>query len=100
MTVNINPPGVIDCTKCGDELTQKKRPLCQGCVDDACADVEIDCGICGRHRAECCDDCASSGTAEKVREYAARRKSLGLMSIDAYDAIMLMASDFEALHGA
>ena len=93
------PAPVIDCTMCGDELTEKKRPLCRDCVDDACEAVEIDCAICGQRRASHCDDCAQPELGYVVREYATRRKSLGLMSIDAYDAIMLMASDLEAIHG-
>ncbi len=90
------PTPVIDCTKCGDELTQKKRPLCQGCVDDACADVEIKCNICGSHRAECGGDCVSAGTAGRVRDYAARRKALGFMTPEVFAAFELFADDLGA----
>jgi hypothetical protein len=89
-------PTVVDCTKCGGELSKRNRPLCQSCVDDACADVNVDCMICGLHNAERCDDCASGATAERVREYADRRKMLGLMSPEIYAAFELRAEDLES----
>ena len=90
------PTHVIDCTKCGDELTQKKRPLCRGCVDDACEAVEIDCAICGKRRASHCDDCAQSDLGYVVREYAGRRKALGFMTAEMVAAFEEFAEDLEA----
>lgn len=92
-------PTAIDCAKCGDELTEKLRPLCTHCVDDAVgANDSGECEHCSND-AEVCEPCARGNPAERVREYADRRKMLGLMSPEVFEAFQLCAEDLEAVHG-
>ena len=92
-------PTALDCVKCGDELTEKLRPLCMHCVDDAvAADDSGECAHC-RNDAEVCESCAHGDVSVRVREYAERRRMLGLMSPEIFAAFELCAEDLEAVHG-
>ena len=93
---DIEPAPVVDCTECGTELTPKLRPLCQGCVDDACEAVIVDCSMCGKNQADTCESCAGNVSAERVREWAQRRKMLGLLSPECFAEFELCISDIEA----
>ncbi len=69
------------------------------CVDDAvAANDSAECTYC-RSDAEVCEPCGRGGVAGRVREYAERRRMLGLMSPEIFAAFELCADDLEAVHG-
>ena len=91
------------CDECQTE--PKGSMLCEGCADRKISEARDEwerdadlqnCDRCDDRPADCCDSCASEGTADVVREWAQRRKMLGLLSLECFAEFELCISDIEA----
>lgn len=88
------------CDTCNTEPTAGM--FCETCVEAKLAQAREEgerdadpqtCDRCGDRPADCCDYCADGGAADRVRNWAARRKALGLLSAECFEAFELFAED-------
>lgn len=86
----------ITCEGCDGDYDPTVDLLCPKCVADKMDEAVPNCDRCGDRPAECCDNCADGGMASKAMEWAGRRKALGLLSAECFEAFELFASDLEA----
>lgn len=89
-TCNTEPTAGMFCERCVEAKVEQARE--EGERD---ADPQ-NCDRCGARPADCCDDCAKGDLAHVASEWAARRKALGLLTTECFEAFELFVSDLEA----